>query len=118
MRCKEMLAFYAGIAALLIVSAFALGAPDPTPGTVATADRSQAVSVFDGSGLNTPLEGVDGDVTLQQRHKAGSTTASPTVQAAIPFSSADLHDCAADVTRQHSSHPGSRGPDRARILRC
>jgi hypothetical protein len=118
MRCRETLAFYAGIAALLIFSAFALGTPTPTPGTVATAAHSQAVSVFDGSGLNTPLEGVDGDVTLQQRHKAGSATAQPAVLAAIPFSLPDLHDCAADLARQHSSYPGPRDPDRARILRC
>lgn len=118
MRCKEMLAFCAGIAALLIVSAFTLGAPTPTPGTVATTAHSRAVSVFDGSGLNTPLEGVDGDATLQQRHKAGSTMAPPAVQATIPFSSPDLQDCAADLARQHSSYPGPRGPDRARILRC
>ncbi|GHF64163.1 hypothetical protein PV376_00245 [Streptomyces sp. NRRL_ISP-5395] len=118
MRCKEMLAFFAGIAVLLIVSAFAFGALAPTPGAVDTAAHSPAVSVIDASGQNTPLEGLDGDVTLQHRHKAGNTTVSPTVQAAVPLTSPDLHDCAAGVARQHASHSESRGPDRARILRC
>lgn len=81
MRCREMLAFYAGIAVLLMISAFTLGSSAQTLQTVGTAPHSHAVSVFDGSGPNTPLEGVDGDVTLQHRHKAGSTTASPPVQA-------------------------------------
>ncbi len=118
MRCREMLAFYAGIAVLLMISAFALGASAQTLQTVDTATHSHAVSVFDGSGPSTPLEGVDGDVTLQHRHKAGSTTASPPVQAGIPSSSPDPDDCATDVARQHSSHSGSRSPDRVQILRC
>lgn len=119
MRCKKMLAFYAGIAVLLIVSAFAFSTPAPTPGTVDTTAHSQAVSVFDASGQNTPLEGLDGDVVLQNRHKAGNTTDPSTVQAAIPLLSPALHDCgAADVARQHASHHESRGPGRARILRC
>lgn len=118
MRCKEMLVFYTGIAVLLIASAFALGTPAQTLQTLDTAAPSHAASVFDGSGLDTPLEGVDGDVTLQQRHKAGSMTALPPVQAGIPSSSPDLHDCAADVARQHASHAGSRSPARFLILRC
>ncbi len=118
MRCREMLAFYAGIAVLLMISAFTLGSSAQILHAVDTAPHSHAVSVFDGSGPNTPLEGVDGDVTLQHRHKAGSTTASPPVQAGIPSASPDLHDSATDVTRQHSSHPGSRSPARVQILRC
>ncbi|MFI1227572.1 MULTISPECIES: hypothetical protein [unclassified Streptomyces] len=118
MRCKEILAFYAGIAALLMVSVFALGASTPPLQTVSTAASSPAVSVFDGSGPNTPLEGVDGDVALQHRHKAGGATASPAVQATLAFSSPDLHGCAADVARQHSAHPGSHDPARVQILRC
>lgn len=118
MRCREMLAFYAGIAVLLMISAFTLGSSAQTLQTVDTAPHSHAVSVFDGSGPNTPLEGVDGDVTLQQRHKAGSATASPPVQAGIPSASPDLHDCATDVAQQHSSHSGSRSPARVQILRC
>lgn len=118
MRCREMLAFYAGIAVLLMISAFALGASAQTLQTVDTAAHSHSVSVFDGSGPSAPLEGVDGDATLQHRHKAGSTTASPPVQAGIPPSAPDLHDCATDVARQHSSHSGSRSPVRVQILRC
>lgn len=118
MRCREMLAFYAGIAVLLMISAFALGASAQTLQTVDTAAHSHSVSVFDGSGPSAPLEGVDGDATLQHRHKAGSTTASPPVQAGIPSSAPDLHDCATDVARQHSSHSGSRSPVRVQILRC
>lgn len=118
MRCRKMLAFYAGIAVLLMISAFALGGSSQTPQTVDTAAHSHSVSVFDGSGPSTPLEGVDGDVTLQHRHKAGSTTASPPVQAGIPSSAPDLHDCARDVARQHSSHSGSRSPVRVQILLC
>ncbi|OKJ07725.1 hypothetical protein AMK20_24565 [Streptomyces sp. TSRI0261] len=118
MRCREMLAFYAGIAVLLMISAFTLGSSAQTLQAVDTAPHSHAVSVFDGSGPNTPLEGVDGDVTLQHRQKAGSTTASPPVQAGIPSAAPDLHDCATDVARQHSSHSGSRSPVRVQILRC
>lgn len=118
MRCREMLAFYAGIAVLLMISAFALGDSTQTLQTVDTAAHSHSVPVFDRSGPSAPLEGVDGDVTLQHRHKAGSTTAAPPVQAGIPSSSPDLHDCATDVARQHSSHSGSRSPVRVQILRC
>lgn len=120
MRCREMLALYAGIAVLLMISAFALGSSSQTLGTVDAAAQSQAhaMSVFDTSGPNIPLEGVDGDVTLQQRHKAGSTTASSPVQAGVPSSAADLHDCSADVARHHASPSGSRSPAQARILRC
>lgn len=115
MRCREMLAFYAGIAVLLMISAFTLGS---SAQTVDTAPHSHAVSVFDGSGPNTPLEGVDGDATLQHRHKAGSAPAWPPVQAGVPSASPDLHDRATDVARQRSSHAGSRGPARVQILRC
>lgn len=118
MRCREMLAFYAGIAALLMISAFALGSSAQALETVDTAAHSHTVSVFDGSGPNAPLEGVDSDATLQHRHKAGSTTASPPVQAGIPSSTPDPHDCATDVARQHSSHAGPRSPAHAQILRC
>lgn len=118
MRCREMLAFCAGIAVLLMISAFALGTSTQTLQTIGTAAHSPSVSVFDGSGPSTPLEGVDGDATLQHRHKAGSSTASPPVQAGIPSASPDLHDCATDVARQHSSHSGSRNPARVQILRC
>ncbi len=120
MRCREMPALYAGIAVLLMISAFALGSPSPTLGAVDAAAHSpaHAVSVFDTTGPSVPLDGVDGDVTLQQRHKAGSTTASPSVQAGVPSSVPDLHDCAAGVSRHHASSTGSRSPAQARVLRC
>ncbi|BAG17089.1 hypothetical protein SGR_260 [Streptomyces griseus subsp. griseus NBRC 13350] len=118
MRCREILAFCAGIAVLLLISVFTLGSSTQTPGTVDTSTHSHSVSVFDGSGPSAPLEGVDGDATLQHRHKAGSATASPPVPAGIPSTSPDLHDCAADAARQHAAHPGSRSPARVQILRC
>ncbi|MEU6629426.1 hypothetical protein ABZ905_14225 [Streptomyces parvus] len=119
MRCREMLALYAGIAVLLMISAFALGSSQSL-GTVGAAAHSptHAVSLFDTSGPNAPLDGMDGDVTLQQRHKAGSTTASSPVQAGVPSSVPDLHDCSAGVSRHHASSSGSRSPVRALILRC
>ncbi|MFB8139314.1 hypothetical protein [Streptomyces parvus] len=120
MRCREMLALYAGIAVLLMISAFALGSSSQTLGTVDAAVHSpaHAVSVFGTSGPDVPLDGVDGDVTLQQRHKAGSTTASSPVQAGVPSSVPDLHDCSAGVSRHRASSSGSRSPAQARILRC
>ncbi|MFD4023277.1 hypothetical protein ACFWRV_07095 [Streptomyces sp. NPDC058576] len=120
MRCREMLALFAGIAVLLMISAFALGSSSQTLGTVDAAAHSQAhtASVFDTSGPNIPLEGVDGDATLQPRHKAGSTTASSPVQAGVPSAAPDLHDCSADVARHHASPSGSRSPAQAWILRC
>ncbi|OCC12592.1 hypothetical protein [Streptomyces sp. PTY087I2] len=120
MRCKEMLALCAGIAVLLMMSVFALGSPSQILGTVDAAAQSpaHAVSAFDPSGPNVPLEGVDGDVTLQKRHKAGSTTASSPVQAGAPSSAPDLHDCSAGIARHHASPSGSRSPAEAGILRC
>ncbi|MFI0878940.1 hypothetical protein C6W96_34365 [Streptomyces sp. CS149] len=120
MRCREMLALYAGIAVLLMISAFALGSSSQPLGTVDAAAQSpaHAVSVFDTSGPNVPLDGLDGDVTLQQRHKAGSTTASSPVQAGVPSSVPDPHDCSAGVSRHHASSSGSQSPARALILRC
>ncbi|MFD0425353.1 hypothetical protein [Streptomyces parvus] len=120
MRCREMLALYAGIAVLLVISAFALGSSSQPPGTVDAAAHSptHAVSVFDTSGPNAPLDGMDGDVTLQQRHKAGSTTASSPVQAGVPSSVPDLHDGSAGVSRHHASSSGSQSAARALILRC
>ncbi|MEU5370525.1 hypothetical protein ABZ362_16340 [Streptomyces sp. NPDC005951] len=120
MRCREMLAFYAGIAVLLMISAFALGSSSQALATVDAAAHSgaRAVSVFDTSGPNVPLDGVDGDVTLQQRHKAGSATSSSPVQAGVPSSVPDLHGCSAGVARHHASPSGSRTPAQARILRC
>ncbi|WP_432023913.1 hypothetical protein [Streptomyces parvus] len=114
-----MLALYAGIAVLLMISAFAPGSSQPL-GIVDAAAHSptHAVSVFDTSGPNVPLDGMDGDVTLQQRHKAGSTTASSPVQAGVPSSVPDLHDCSAGISRHHASSSGSQSPARARILRC
>ncbi len=120
MRCREMLALYAGIAVLLMISAFSPGSSSQTLATVDAAAHSvdRAVSVFDTSGPNVPLDGVDGDVTLQQRHKAGSATSSSPVQAGVPSSAPDLHDCSAGVARHHASPSGSRIPPQARILRC
>ncbi|MFE6914033.1 hypothetical protein [Streptomyces rubiginosohelvolus] len=120
MRCREMLALYAGIAVLLMISAFALGSSSQALGTVDAAAHSpaHAVSVVDTSGPSVPLDGVDGDVTLQQRHKAGSTTTSSPVQAGVPSSAPDLHDCSAGAARHHASPSGSRSPAQARILRC
>ncbi|MDJ1640301.1 hypothetical protein [Streptomyces pakalii] len=115
-----MLALYAGIAVLLMISAFALGSSSQALATVDAAAHSgdRAVSVFDTSGPNVPLDGVDGDVTLQQRHKAGSATSSSPVQAGVPSSVPDLHGCPAGVARHHASPSGSRTPAQARILRC
>ncbi|MGW3582949.1 hypothetical protein ACWDM8_16685 [Streptomyces rubiginosohelvolus] len=115
-----MLALYAGIAVLLMISAFSLGSSSQTLATVDAAAHSgdRAVSVFDTSGPNVPLDGVDGDVTLQQRHKAGSTTTSSPVQAGVPSSAPDLHSCPAGVSPHHASPSGSRIPAQARILRC
>ncbi|WDT90305.1 hypothetical protein H0E86_34955 [Streptomyces sp. SCSIO-PteL053] len=120
MRCREMLALYAGIAVLLMISAFALGPSSQPLGGVDAAAHSptHAVPVFGTSGPNVPLDGMDGDVTLQQRHKAGSTTASPPVQAGVPPSVPDLHDCSGGVSRHHTSSSGSHSPHRALILRC
>ncbi|MFI1191208.1 hypothetical protein [Streptomyces californicus] len=118
MRRREMLAFYAGIAVLLLISAFATGSfaqASPTGDAVA---HSPAVSVCDPSGPNMPLEGVDGDATLQQRHKAGSATASFPVPAGVHVASPDLHDCAAVITRQQAAHTGSRSPVQTGVLRC
>ncbi|MGW4625082.1 hypothetical protein [Streptomyces rubiginosohelvolus] len=115
-----MLVLYAGIAVLLMISAFALGSSSQALATVDAAAHSgdRAVSVFDPSGPNVPLDGVDGDVTLQQRHKAGSATGSSPVQAGVPSSAPDLHDCPAGVARHHAAPSGSRIPAQARILRC
>ncbi|WP_240646870.1 MULTISPECIES: hypothetical protein [Streptomyces] len=115
-----MLALYAGIAVLLMISAFTLGSSSQALATVDAAAHSgdRAVSAFDPSGPNIPLDGVDGDVTLQQRHKAGSTTTPAPVQAGVPSSAPDLHDCSAGVSRHHASSSGSRSPAQARILRC
>ncbi|OKJ26799.1 hypothetical protein AMK23_13390 [Streptomyces sp. CB02130] len=120
MRCREMLALYAGIAVLLMISAFSLGSSSQALATADAAAHSgdRAVSVFDTSGPNVPLDGVDGDVTLQQRHKAGSTTTTSPVQAGVPSSAPDLHDCPAGVSPHHASPSGSRVPAQARILRC
>ncbi|MDQ0988675.1 hypothetical protein [Streptomyces sp. V2I9] len=118
MRCREMLAFYAGIAMLLMISALALGSSPQTPQPSDAAARSQVVSVFDTSGPSMPLDGVDGEATLQQRHKAGGTTASAPVPAAAPSPSPDLYDGAADIARQHASRAGSQSPVQVRILRC
>ncbi len=118
MRCKEMSAFHAVLSVLLMVSALALGSFAPAPQPAGPVAHSPSVSVFDTSGPSMPLEGVDGDATLQQRHKAGNTTASSPVQAGAPSSPPDLHDCASDIVRQHASPPGSRSPVRLRILRC
>lgn len=119
MRCREMLALYAGIAALLMISAFALGS-SRTLGAVDAAAPSpaHAVSVFDVSGPSVPLDGVDGDVTLQQRHKAGNTTASSPAQAGFSSSVPDLYDCPAGVFRHHAASWGPPTPAQARILRC
>lgn len=120
MRCREMLALYAGIAVLLMISAFTLGSSSQALATVDAAAHSgdRAVSVFDPSGPHVPLDGVDGDVTLQQRHKAGSTTTTSPVQAGVPSSAPDLHDSSAGFSRHHASSSGSRSPAQARILRC
>ncbi|MYV61230.1 hypothetical protein GTW37_18945 [Streptomyces sp. SID4931] len=120
MRCREMLALYARIAVLLMISAFALGSSSQPLGTVDAAAHSatHAVSMVDTSGPNVPLDGMDGDVTLQQRHKAGSTTASSPVQAGVPSSVPDPHDCSGGVSRHHASSSGSQSPARAQILRC
>ncbi|WP_405416237.1 hypothetical protein [Streptomyces rubiginosohelvolus] len=120
MRRREMLALYAGIAVLLMISAFSLGSSSQALGAVDAAVHSadRAMSVVDTSGPNVPLDGVDGDVTLQQRHKAGSTTTTSPVQAGVPSSAPDLHDCSTGVARHHASPSGSRSPAQARILRC
>ncbi|MFD7746364.1 hypothetical protein ACFV2V_00070 [Streptomyces sp. NPDC059698] len=118
MRCRETSAFQAVLSVLLMVSALALGSFAQTPQPAGATAHPPAVSVFDTSGPSMPLEGVDGDATLQQRHKAGNTTASSPVQAGAPSSSPELHDCASDVVRQHASPPGSRSPVQVRILRC
>lgn len=123
MRCREMLAFYAGVAVLLMISAFTLGSSAQTLQTVDTAPHSHAVSVFDGSGPNTPLEGVDGDVTLQHRHKAGSTTASPPCRPAFPphhriFTTARrMSPGSIPRTRDREALPGFRSFAAERTLR-
>ncbi|MFE9461777.1 hypothetical protein [Streptomyces californicus] len=118
MRCREMLAFYAGIAVLLLLSVFAPGSFAQAPPTGDAVAQSPAVSVCDPSGPSMPLEGADGDATLQQRHKAGSATASCPVPAGVPSVSPDPHDCAAVITRQQAAHTGSRSPAQDRVLRC
>ncbi|MFJ9319514.1 hypothetical protein [Streptomyces globisporus] len=120
MRCREMLALYAGIAVLLMISAFSLGSSSQALTTVDAAAHSgdRAVSVFDTSGPNVPLDGVDGDVTLQQRHTAGSTTTTSPVQAGVPSSAPDLHHGPAGVSPHLASPSGSHIPAQARILRC
>lgn len=118
MRRREMLALYAGIAVLLLVSAFAPGSfAQASPAGDAVA-HSPAVSVWDPSGPGMPPAGADGDATLQQRHKAGSATASFPVPAGLPCSSPDPHDGTAVITRQQAAHTGSRSPVQARVLRC
>lgn len=69
MRCREVLALYAGLAALLLVSAFTLGALTTTlqPVEAAAAAHSHAVSVLHDSIPDTPDEDGDQDVALQQR---------------------------------------------------
>ncbi|MEW2060875.1 hypothetical protein AB0899_08875 [Streptomyces sp. NPDC007002] len=121
MRCREMLSRYAGIAVLLLISAFA--APGFSSQALAAVDAAahapaRAVSSVDAPGAHVPLDGMEGDVTLQQRHKAGSATASSPVQSGVLSPVPDLHACPAGIARHEVPPSGSRSPAQARILRC
>ncbi|WP_432111590.1 hypothetical protein [Streptomyces sp. YPW6] len=120
MRCRKMLSRYAGIAVLLLMSAFAPGFSSQALAAVDAAAHApaRAVSSVDAPGAQVPLDGTEGDVTLQQRHKAGSATASSPVQSGVLSPAPDLYACPAGIARHDVPPSGSRSPAQARILRC